>query len=95
MLNNMIVKSNVLKYLASLRKAEFGKEGLEGNEPPLLRALGYFGLVSLIRVQCLLGDTNATLSLASHLDLSRRVRLISSKGWMGREYMDRAGMEQK
>eukprot|EP00051_Salpingoeca_urceolata_P000783 m.36058 g.36058 ORF g.36058 m.36058 type:complete len:536 (-) comp10984_c0_seq1:29-1636(-) len=74
-LHSLINKSNVNEQLVEISRGEdpLDVAGVFGAHP-LYRMLGYFSLVGLLRLQCLLGDYYEALTVIENIDLHK-------KGW--------------
>lgn len=72
-LYSLVDKSLVNQQLDALRhNKDVGEAGGEFGRKPLYRMLGYFSLVGLLRVQCMLGDYHLALHTMQHVELSSR-----------------------
>jgi translation initiation factor 3 subunit L len=60
------------------------KEGRDESEvageygsKPLYRTLGYFSIIGLLRVHCLLGDFTLALKMMDNIELNKKVTTLS------------------
>jgi translation initiation factor 3 subunit L len=61
----------VAKYGGDMAKAQ----GTFGARP-LYRMLGYFSIIGLLRVHCLLGDYTMALKTMENIELTKKVRKV-------------------
>eukprot|EP01111_Echinosteliopsis_oligospora_P018075 TRINITY_DN809_c0_g1_i2.p1 TRINITY_DN809_c0_g1~~TRINITY_DN809_c0_g1_i2.p1 ORF type:complete len:579 (-),score=149.64 TRINITY_DN809_c0_g1_i2:32-1720(-) len=72
-LQNLISKSKIVQTLDNeklgIRVDETGKDF---NAVPLYKMLGYFSLISLLRIHCLLGDYQQAMKVIEPVDVNRK-----------------------
>lgn len=76
-LYSLIQKSNINEQLAAMQsESSDGTEvaGIFGAQP-LYKMLGYFSLIGLLRVHCMLGDYTVALKMLDNIDMSKKVRV--------------------
>lgn len=72
-LYSLIQKSNIGEQLAAMKRGENGDNyaGEYGNRP-LYKMLGYFSIIGLLRVHCLLGDFSLALKTLDEIELNKK-----------------------
>ncbi|RKP26165.1 RNA polymerase I-associated factor PAF67-domain-containing protein [Syncephalis pseudoplumigaleata] len=94
-LYSLIQKSNINAQLDAIKAGKDPNEvaGAFG-EQPLYKMLGYFSLVGLLRVHCMIGDYTLALQMLDHVDMSRKAMFtkviachVSSFYYIGFAYM--------
>lgn len=50
----------------------------EYGSRPLYKMLGYFSIIGLLRVHCLLGDYTLALKMMDNIELNKKVKLLPS-----------------
>eukprot|EP01097_Dermamoeba_algensis_P006066 TRINITY_DN3824_c0_g1_i1.p1 TRINITY_DN3824_c0_g1~~TRINITY_DN3824_c0_g1_i1.p1 ORF type:complete len:571 (-),score=87.04 TRINITY_DN3824_c0_g1_i1:137-1804(-) len=72
-LNSLINKSNILNFLENEKKDSVGEtDSTDFSSRTFFRMIGYFSIVSLCRVHCLLGDYFMALKTLDPIDLNKR-----------------------
>eukprot|EP00274_Cyanoptyche_gloeocystis_P001322 CAMPEP_0196652576 /NCGR_PEP_ID=MMETSP1086-20130531/1918_1 /TAXON_ID=77921 /ORGANISM="Cyanoptyche gloeocystis , Strain SAG4.97" /LENGTH=541 /DNA_ID=CAMNT_0041983205 /DNA_START=13 /DNA_END=1638 /DNA_ORIENTATION=- len=71
-LHNLIAKSDIVRTLEKERQS--GEDRRHGQDGPgnMYRMLGYFSLIGLLRIHCLLGDYHLALKSVEHIDLKNK-----------------------
>ncbi|KAB8338880.1 hypothetical protein FH972_021824 [Carpinus fangiana] len=72
-LYSLIQKSQITEQLAAMKRGENGDAfaGEYGNRP-LYKMLGYFSIVGLLRVHCLLGDFSLAVKTLDDIELNKK-----------------------
>lgn len=73
-LQALIDKSEIVDTLAKEREGEDGfssNDGYDYSASNVLRLLGYFSMVGLLRVHCLIGDYRSAVKAVEHIDLDK------------------------
>src|SRR4030095_16455311 len=86
-LYSLIQKSQMNEQLLATKEGRDESEvaGDYGSKP-LYRTLGYFSIIGLLRVHCLLGDFTLALKMMDNIELSKKVLLLL--------FIDRADIRQ-
>ena len=72
-LYSLISRSRINEQLVAGRNgADVNETAGEFGTRPLYKMLGYFSIIGLLRVHCLLGDYNLALSYMSQIELHKR-----------------------
>ncbi|KAK5169650.1 uncharacterized protein LTR77_005627 [Saxophila tyrrhenica] len=72
-LYSLIQKSQISEQLAATKRGEDGKQYAgEYGSRPLYQMLGYFSIIGLLRVHCLLGDFSLALKTLDDIELNKR-----------------------
>jgi translation initiation factor 3 subunit L len=61
------------QLLASKEGRDEASVAGEYGSKPLYRTLGYFSIIGLLRVHCLLGDFTLALKMMDNIDLNKKV----------------------
>jgi len=61
------------QLLASREGREESEVAGEYGSKPLYRTLGYFSIIGLLRVHCLLGDFTLALKMMDNIELNKKV----------------------
>jgi len=74
-LYSLIQKSNMNEQLLATKEGRDEAEvaGDYGSKP-LYRTLGYFSIIGLLRVHCLLGDFTLALKMMDNIELNKKVQ---------------------
>jgi len=77
-LYSLIQKSQMNEQLLAAKEGrdEASVAGEYGSKP-LYRTLGYFSIIGLLRVHCLLGDFTLALKMMDNIELNKKVPLTS------------------
>jgi translation initiation factor 3 subunit L len=72
-LYSLIQKSQITEQLAAMKRGEESNQyaGEYGNRP-LYKMLGYFSIIGLLRVHCLLGDFSLALKTLDDIELNKK-----------------------
>ena len=72
-LYSLIQKSQITEQLAAMKRGEdSGVAAGEYGTRPIYRMLGYFSLIGLLRVHCLLGDFSLALKTLDDIELNKK-----------------------
>lgn len=71
-LQSLISKSSIIQLLEREKQGNTDLSDLVYSQHPIYKSLGYFSLVGLLRVHCLLGDYHLALKSISPLELSSK-----------------------
>lgn len=72
-LYSLIQRSKMNEQLAAIKKGEDPNEVAgEYGQRPLYRMLGYFSIIGLLRVHCLLGDFTLALKTLDDIELNKK-----------------------
>lgn len=67
------------QLLASREGRDESEVAGEYGSKPLYRTLGYFSIIGLLRVHCLLGDFTLALKMMDNIELNKKVPLRETK----------------
>ncbi|KAI9597745.1 RNA polymerase I-associated factor PAF67-domain-containing protein [Syncephalis fuscata] len=94
-LYSLIQKSNINAQLDAIKAGTDPNEvaGIFGAQP-IYKMLGYFSLIGLLRVHCMIGDYTLALQILDHVDMSKKAMFtkviachVSSFYYIGFAYM--------